>query len=211
MSQNKPKKGDLKKRFFVAVMPPTDICEKLAKIESSGENYWKWKRKQDMHISLAFPGFESASQEQNIISALEKVDLQSFDVEISGLDHFYWDAETGNKNLRDDCLITAFSPASTRNLKSLIDKIKKALNDQHFKSGMRNPPHITLAKAPTHDRSRLDEVAEKGDQDYKGLSWTCNSFFLVETLSKDHEDHPENKPADYDGSRYRVIKEFKLD
>lgn len=201
-------KKSLKRQFFIAVFPPDEIKrqinDNLVHKEDATKG-WEWKRAEEYHMSLAFPGAITEEELQILIKALDKVYFEAFSMSIDGVGHFL---RKENKNNNNTHVVWARPDNQADNaIRELHYKIVGIMEEYGFKYGNREiSPHMTIVKPPVtaHDLMKDFAAAASG---FKSEAWQCDRFVLCETLDKSDPDHPHNNNGQ--GSRYKVIAEFK--
>jgi 2'-5' RNA ligase len=201
-------KGALKREFFIAVFLPEEVARQVEKqLRKDGEiKGWEWKRPTEYHISIAFPGRLSEQDVEHVIKALQKVDMKSFDMSLSGLSYFLR-RQNRQDNNRHVLWLRPDNNADNA-LRELNFRVTETLQNSGFLPGSSREitPHVTLAKPPTTDTNLMQDFA-RAAAGFQTDNWRCAKFVLCETLGRDHPDHPANNPS---GSRYKVLAEFNL-
>lgn len=200
-------KGDLKRRFFIAVMPPPGVTASLDGLRHAGPAAWDWKRHGDYHISLAFPGSLDDVQLARLVTTLRRVEHPVFDVRFEGLSYFLKDPATRKRNAQNVLWARADS-AGDAALRSLHATIRDHLKAHKFPTGGDSiTPHLTLAKTPANDNSLVRSFARAHDNT-QSVPWRCDRFGLYETLPSIDPRHPDHNGGR--GTRYVKIAEFAL-
>lgn len=201
-------RGDLKRRFFIAVMPPPAITGPIAGLQHKGPADWDWKLHGDYHISLALPGMLTDRQLTRMIAALQTVRHDPFEAHFSGLAYFLKDPHARSRAAQN-VLWARPDHATDRHMRSLHHKIARALANDNFSYGINDiTPHLTVAKVPANDNSLIEAFAAAHDAQGVTARWTCDRFGLYETLDKSDPDHPAQNGGR--GSRYRHVADFIL-
>ena len=205
--QEAPRKGDLKRRFFVAVMPPAPHTGPIDELRSRGPGHWDWKGEADYHISLAFPGLLDDAQVEKLVNVLRDVRHQPFDLAFTGLSTFIKDRAIRSRRDLNVLWARPETSADTQ-LRALQRKIAQHMARHSFHYGARNiTPHLTVAKVPANDNDIVSTFAAAHDG-LRTPSWRCDHFALYETLEKGDPRHPVNNNGQ--GSRYIKVAEFAL-
>lgn len=204
-------KGDLRGRFFIAVFPPPEIAAKVEKIMLKGPRNrgWGWSRKEDLHISLGFPGALAAPELEKLKKALAAVVHRAFKITVKGMDAFF---DNKNNNAKEREHVLWLQPASPSNLelKTLQRAITTALKEAFPASGGGGPPfspHMTVAKINSNDHDAMKEFAAASQS--HAAAWICRSFGLYEKLNNRHPEHPASNRGR--GSKFKKIAEYNLD
>ena len=201
------KKGDVQRRFFIAVFPPRDVAEKVEKIILKGPRRWSWCKKDNLHISLAFPGHLSNDDLGKLKGALAKAAHRAFDISLAGMS-FFLDNRNKVKKAREHVLWVRPDFRADNELKTLHREIAGLMKEAGFKIGRDDfSPHMTLAKIEKDDISLMKEFAN-ACSGAKTRRWKCGSFSIYESISKSHSAHPANNNGK--GSKYKKIAEFTL-
>lgn len=204
-------KEGLRRRFFIAVSPPPDVAAKIGKIMLKGplDRGWSWSRREDLHISLGFPGELTGGELEKLKDAMAGVVHRAFRVTLKGIDAFFDRKNTGTKQREHVLWMQAGSPACME-LKTLHREIEGAMKKAlRMKDG--GPPfipHMTLAKTGVDDHGPMKDFAVACEA-CPAMTWECRSFAIYETLGKRHPDHPANNHNC--GSKYKKIAAFNLD
>lgn len=197
----------LKRRFFVAVMPPQSQTEAIDKLRHYGPANWDWKRHGDYHVSLALPGMLDTGQVGRLIKALREVEQEPFTLRFDGLGYFLKDPFKRSRGAQN---VLWARPAATGDnaLRSLHNRIAETLKRHKFSHGISDiTPHLTVAKVPGHENSLIEQFAAA----HAGTmtpTWHCDRFGLYETLPSADPRHPDQNQGR--GSRYVKIAEFTL-
>jgi 2'-5' RNA ligase len=200
-------RGELKRRFFVAVMPPADHTETIDKLRHYGPANWDWKRHGDYHISLAFPGMLDTGEVGRLIKALHTVEQAPFDLNFEGLGYFLKDPFKRSRGAQNVLWARPDGPADNA-LRSLHNRIAAALKDHKFAHGINDiSPHLTVAKVPGNENTLMEQFAAAHGHT-RTSAWRCDRFGLYETLPPGDPRHPDNNEGR--GSRYVKIAEFTL-
>lgn len=202
------KKGDLKRRFFVAVMPPAPTTTPMTTLRGKGPAGWDWKGQEDYHISLAFPGMLNDAQLIRLLAALASVQHDSFDAQFTGLAYFLRDPHARSRTAQN--VLWARPDHTTDNqLRSLHFKIARVLAENHLDYGIKDiTPHLTLAKVPANDNHLIESFAAAHDGHGVTPLWRCDRFGVYETLDRSDPRHPANNAGR--GTRYVRVAEFTL-
>ena len=206
-STETPRKGDLKRRFFIAVMPPENHTGPIDALRDRGPAHWDWKGRPDYHISLAFPGLLDDAQVEKLVGVLRDVRHDSFDLSFTGLATFIKDRAIRS---RRELNVLWAQPETTADaqLRALQRKIAQHMARNGFHYGARNiTPHLTVAKVPANDNDLVSTFAAAHDG-LRTPSWRCDHFALYETLEKSDPRHPVNN--DGRGTRYIKVAAFTL-
>ena len=201
------KKGELRRKFFIAVFPPRDVAEKAEKIMLRGPRHWSWNKKENLHLSLAFPGFLFEDDVERLQTALGKVGHRAFDISLKGIGIFL-DNKNKVKKQQEHVLWAKPDYRAENELKILHRKIITQMKAAGFKYGRDDfAPHMTLAKVEKDGIDLMkDFAAACGDE--KMRRWKCGSFALYESIAKKDSTHPANN--NNKGSKYKKVAEFKL-
>lgn len=201
------KKGELRRKFFIAVFPPRDVVEKVEKVMLKGPRQWSWNKKDNLHISLAFPGYLLNDDLDRLKGALGKVTHRAFDISLRGLG-FFLDNKNKVKKQQEHVLWMRPDFRSDNELKTLHREIIGLMKDAGFNYGRDDfSPHMTLAKIERNEIDLMKDFASSAS-DAKTRSWRCGSIALYESFSKNDDKHPVNNNGK--GSKYKKIAEFKL-
>ena len=202
------RKGDLKRRFFVAVMPPADATVDMTVLRAKGPSHWDWKGHDDYHISLAFPGLLGEAQLARLLAALATVQHEPFDAQFTGLAYFLRDPHARNRTAQN-VLWARPDHMADNQLRSLHFKIAYALAAHHLDFGIKDiTPHLTVAKVPANDNSLIESFAAAHDGHGVTGTWRCDRFGVYETLDKSDPRHPAQNGGR--GTRYVRVAEFML-
>lgn len=202
------RKGDLKRRFFVAVMPPDGATLDMTALRAKGPSHWDWKGQDDYHISLAFPGLLNETQLARLLTALATVRHEPFDAQFTGLAYFLRDPHARNRTAQN-VLWARPDHAADNQLRSLHFKIARALASHHLDFGIKDiTPHLTVAKVPANDNSLIESFAAAHDAHAVTNKWRCDRFGVYETLDKSDPRHPAHNGGR--GTRYVRVAEFML-
>ncbi|MBU0858315.1 MAG: RNA 2',3'-cyclic phosphodiesterase [Alphaproteobacteria bacterium] len=203
-----PSAGALKRRFFIAVMPPEKITAPLDDLRQQGPAHWDWKRHKDLHISLAFPGPLNQTQLKKLINVLSKVEHKAFPLNFSGLDCFMRDPFNRKQASSLHVLWARPETRADAHLRSLHAEIIDHLKRHKFAAGRRDiVPHLTVAKVPAHDHNLVSHFAA-AHAHKPTPSFQCDRFGIYETLEKNDPRHPDHNNGQ--GSRYVKVAEFIL-
>ena len=201
-------KGDLKRRFFVAVMPPPGTTVAITDLRGKGPAEWDWKGQEDFHISLAFPGMLGEGQLSRLLTALANVRHEPFDAQFTGLAYFLRDPHARSRTAQN-VLWARPDHAADNQLRSLHYKISRALADNQLDYGIKDiTPHLTVAKVPANDNSLIESFAAAHNGHAVTPSWRCDRFGVYETLDRADPRHPANNGGR--GTRYVRVAEFIL-
>lgn len=201
-------KGDLKRRFFIAVMPPPGVTAPLTALRGRGPADWDWKGHGDFHISLAFPGVLDDRRLAQLIAVLDNVRHEPFTAEFSGLAYFLKDPHARSRAAQN-VLWARPAHGADNQLRSLHYKIAHALKDAKFEYGISDiTPHLTVAKVPANDNSLVEKFAAAHDAHGVTGGWHCDRFGLYETIPRTDPRHPANNGGQ--GTRYIRVAEFIL-
>jgi 2'-5' RNA ligase len=202
-----PQAGALKRRFFIAVMPPETVTAPLDDLRQQGPAHWDWKNHKDFHISLAFPGALNQAQLQKLINVLSTVEHKAFPLNFSGLDCFMRDPFNRKKGTLH-VLWARPETSADAHLRSLHAAIITHLKAHKFAVGRRDIiPHLTVAKVPANDNSLVSHFAA-AHAHKSTASFHCDRFGIYETLEKNDPRHPDHNNGQ--GSRYLKVAEFIL-
>lgn len=204
-------KGDLRRKFFIAIFPPQDVAEKAEKIILKGRQNgwsWDWKKKEDLHISLAFPGFLSSREMDKLKDALSKVAHKAFGISLNGIGMFF-DNKNKAKKKNEHVLWLRPDSRTDNELKILHREITGRMQEAGFFSAGRDcfAPHVTLAKVDKDDVPLMKKFAD-ACANRKVRKWHCGSFAIYESLSRRDPRHPVNNHGR--GSKYEKVAEFPL-
>lgn len=200
-------KGELRRKFFIAVFPPRNVVEKVGKIMLKGPEHWSWNKKDNLHISLAFPGHLLSDDLDRLKGALEKIEHKAFDISLQGVG-FFLDNKNKVKKQQEHVLWMRPDLPSDIEIRTLHREIIGLMKDAGFSYGRDDfSPHMTLAKV---ERNEIDLMKEFSSScsDVKTRSWRCGSIALYESLNRNDDKHPANNEGK--GSKYKKIAEFKL-
>jgi 2'-5' RNA ligase len=170
-------------RLFIAIYLDDKILAHLASIQCTFKKYGKCPPKENLHLTLKFLG--EVKDPQDIITALQEVTLQPFDLSLSHIDSF----ETGYHGTI--IWVTFAESKELILLKKKIDHAIPALKDDHpFKA------HITLVRAGLADKKELQNDLK--NTTVEPLQMIVRSFSLVKS---------ELLPG---GSKYTTLATFSL-
>lgn len=199
-------KGDLTRQYFIAAFPPDQATQPIRDLAQNGLPEWEWKRPEDYHISLAFPGSLTDEQVKRLISVLGDIKHQPFNLSFDGLS-FHLKDPVKDKT-RNHVIWARPDNEGDNELRELIHKIVDKLARRQFRHGMQTlSPHLTVARPPPEAGELTKEFA-KAHSHIKAPAWTLDRFYLCETRGRSDPDHPENNGGT--GSRYKKIAEFRL-
>lgn len=199
-------KGDLKRQFFIAVFPPEWATEKIKKLTKNGPQKWEWKRPEDYHISLAFPGNLTDKELRQLVKAIEKIDHKAFNLSFDGLSFYLKDPE--GRKTTNHVIWARPDNGGDNELRDLHSKLVEAMKEANFRYGGKGiSPHLTVARPPPEAGELTKEFA-KAHGKMETPSWRCDRFYICETLQRDHPEHPANNNGT--GTRYKKVAEIRL-
>ncbi len=199
-------KGELKRQFFIAVFPPEWATEKIRKLTKAGPDSWEWKRPEDYHISLAFPGHLTERQFKKLVKVLEQIEHKAFNASFAGLSFYLKDPE--GRNTSNHVIWARPDNHADNELRDLHTKIVKLLKASEFRTGNHAiSPHLTVARPPPQAGDLTKEFA-KAHGTIKAPSWRCDRFYICETLTRSHPEHPANNNGK--GTRFKKVAEIRL-
>ncbi|MFC7050451.1 RNA 2',3'-cyclic phosphodiesterase [Emcibacter nanhaiensis] len=147
-------------RLFIAIRPDDDVVKSLRRVcgnlkkDKAFENV-RWMRPENLHVTLAFLGRQSADDVEQIVAAMAEVSAghTSFDMEISGL--------TSVRNSWHKGVIIA-RVLENESLMTLQRDLVEVLSGRGIE-GLDNRkymPHVTLARLKTEkiSQDRLSAV-----------------------------------------------------
>lgn len=199
-------KGELKRRFFIAVYPPEHIAKALHEATKDIDEDWDRKIPEDYHISLAFPGHLTMAQVERLEESLAELEHAPFKISLTGVS-FHW-RDPFDKNARNHVLWARADNDGDNELSDLHSKLVTLLQQKNFRHGLRDiSPHITIARPPPEAGDLMKEFA-KAHAHIEGESWVCDRIYICETLEKSDPRHPANNNGD--GSKFVKVAEIKL-
>lgn len=208
MAATPVRKGELKRRFFVAVMPPAAVTAGMTGLRGLGPAAWDWKGHEDYHISLAFPGMLGEAQLARLLAAMATVRHAPFDVQFTGLAYFLRDPHARSRTAQN-VLWARPDHAADNQMRSLHYKISRVLADHHLEYGLKDiTPHLTVAKVPANDNRLIEAFAAAHDGHGATGAWRCDRFGVYETLDRMDPRHPANNGGR--GTCYVRVAEFIL-
>jgi 2'-5' RNA ligase len=201
------KKGDLKRQYFIAVLPPRDAVEQIKKLKTKGDSSWGWNNPADYHISLAFPGPLSDKELGRLKKVLSGVKHSSFTMSLDELSFFL--RSPLNKKSGKHILWARANGQADNEIKSLHHKIINRMARHGFKYGKRDmTPHLTVARVEKQDRKLMEDFV-RANAKLGAKDWHCDHFVLCESNGPDHlQDSSQQDP---NKSRYKPVAVFKFD
>lgn len=189
----------MRKRLFVAITPPQDKKEDIAKIINSikRQNHEVgWENPLNIHITLAFLGSVPRDLIPKISSALAKTaaKLPKIEIGIGGLGYFY--------NKREDSIVFLDVIDREKVLREIHKDLSRNLLEEDFLISSRFAPHITLGrlKKQRHPHERKRMLAEICEREIEEIgNFTVENIDLYESVKDKDEE-----------SRYRVLRSFPL-
>jgi len=175
-------------RLFVSVILSSDIKKELFNIQNKIPSNFakiKWISKKNLHLTLKFIGEVNESVYEKIISRLNKIKFDSFEVELDNLSFL-----VRNKDIK--VIWVDIFP------KDKIIKIQQKIDQELldlFKSDQTFLPHLTLGRVKfTKRKDKFLKLLKEIKIDK--LKFQINTFCLVESK------------VTKDGSNYAILKEF---
>lgn len=176
---------DFYHRTFLALVPPSDICQKLIKeihrVKTSAKlAEVKWYQIEKLHITLQFLGKASVTQVNNLATQLKEIIKQQppFLVSLEDIVVF--------PSLRHPKVI-AFELAESEELSSLTSSIEQSTS----LCELREPDfafngHLTLGKLPRVKPRFERRYIATPNQD---LTWIAREMYLMESVFEDGHSH----------------------
>jgi len=124
-------------RLFTGIEIPADVREEIARLKVPLPGGGRWTEPSDLHLTLRFVGDIERAQAEEFADRLESIDLDAFELRLSGLDVF-----GGNEprsiwaGIEDSAPLEALARANDR----------AARNAGLPPDGRQFKPHITLAR-----------------------------------------------------------------
>lgn len=205
-------KGEVRKRFFIAVFPPPEVADKIEKIMLKGPRGkdWSWNKKENLHISLGFPGALTPPELDKLKSAMAGIAHRAFRISLKGIDVFF-DNKNKVQGRREHVVWLQPASPGAIDLKTLSREIAGAMK-KNLKLKEGGPtyftPHMTIAKTGDKDPGLVKSFAA-ACRALPSLGWDCLSFGIYESLNSRDPDHPANNRGR--GSKYKKTAEFNLD
>lgn len=189
----------MRKRLFVAITPPQDKKEDIAKIINSikRQNHEVgWENPLNIHITLAFLGSVPRDLIPKISSALAKTaaKLPKIEIGVGSLGYFY--------NKREDSIVFLDVIDREKVLREIHKDLSRNLLEEDFLISSRFAPHITLGrlKKQRHPHERKRMLAEICEREIEEIgNFTVENIDLYESVKDKDEE-----------SRYRVLRSFPL-
>ncbi len=172
-------------RLFVAIRPPSQICDRLIAVQAGVEGA-HWQGDAQLHLTLRFIGDVDSRTGDDVVAALSATCAASFDIALNGVGSF-------DRRGRVDTLWAGVTPRDS--LEALHKKIDHALVRIGLPAeGRAYRPHITLA------RGRMGSAGAflNGYATLNSPPFTVSHFGLYEsTLGSD-------------GARYTLVERWPL-
>jgi len=159
-------------RLFVGLEIPETVKSHLAML-MSGVGGARWQSAEQMHITLRFIGEVGQSRLPDINSALGRIRVPAFQLQLRGVDIF------GEVN-KPRSLWTGVEPAAP--IQHLRDKVEQALVRTGLPGETRKfKPHLTLARFGREKPRRLADYLT-GHNDFATVTFPVTEFVLFESL-----------------------------
>lgn len=131
-------------RLFVGLDLPEEVKNQLSRIQSGIEGA-RWRPIENFHLTLAFLGAADRHQYSDAIEALSTIEMQSFDLALSGIGMF------GDRKPR--AIWAGVKPNSELN--HLRERVESVIRGSGFDLERRKfTPHVTLAYLKGVSQSR---------------------------------------------------------
>lgn len=189
----------MRKRLFVAITPPQDIKEDIAKIINAVKRQnseVRWENPSNTHITLAFLGSIHRDLIPKISAALAKTAAKfpKIEIGIGDLGYFY--------NKREDSIIFLDVIDKEKILREVYKDLFYNLSEQDFFISSKFTPHITIGRLKKqrypHERKRmLAEICEREIEEIG--NFTVENIDLYESMNNEDKEN-----------RYRVLRSFPL-
>ena len=155
------------KRLFAAVNLPQGVREKLYEnfLETPIKGF-SFVKKENLHITLCFLGNCSKKQEKEAASALEELEGQPFEVELSGLSHF-------NKRV---LFINAVKG------KEELESIGRFLSGRLSFGSKNFHPHLTIARNKKVSSKGFQKETERLEKKVFREKFFVKSVYLMESV-----------------------------
>lgn len=168
-------------RYFVGIELPEFVRDKLASLQQPLLDGFSWSPPHNFHLTLKFVGQTDASHEEALSQVLERITIQHFLLELSGLGVF---PERGDPRV----LWVGLHKAPPQ-LFQLQQKVESELFAMGFDPGNRAFfPHVTLARlGRIHDgqlRKFLREQARFATAPFRVECFTLYSSEKLDAVSR---------------------------
>jgi RNA 2',3'-cyclic 3'-phosphodiesterase len=175
-------------RLFVGVVLPTEIKDELFKIQKNfPKNVAKinWIAKKRLHLTLKFLGEVDEDKLSGIVSALNKVSFDSFEVSVGGV------GTSLHNGVSSVIWADILSKENVINLQQRVDAELLSI----FKFSQKFNPHLTLGRVKIlKNKDKFSKIIKEIKVQKK--SFSIDEFCLMKSkLTKD-------------GSKYEIISKF---
>lgn len=172
-------------RLFVAIRPPDAVIDALIDTMEAVENA-RWQDEEQLHLTLAFLGDIAERDMGDVVSALERVEVEPFTLAIAGTGHFE------RKGLTHAIWAGVEEQPALAALQKRVATACRPLAPEM--PARKFAPHITLARFSRHSADIPAWLAQH--------AWLRLEPFTVDRFAL-FESHLSHGPA-----RYEVIAEF---
>ena len=163
------------KRLFIAVNLPQEVKNKIAEaLDIIPKDRWRKVKAENLHVTLAFLGWQNKEQEKKAEQAMEKISgYGEFEIELNGFGHF------------DGRVLWAGIGKGADELTTLSKKLNEELGtkDERFHS------HITLARNKGAKRDDAKGLVEKLRETQLEKTIKIKSIELMQSIL--HTSGPE--------------------
>lgn len=161
-------------RLFVALPLPLSVRNLLGFV-GGGIPGARWTSLENFHITLKFIGNVDERVADDIVTALDRIRAQVFDVAIRGVGAF-------DDGRRARLLYAAVEPSpGLMDLETRIGAVLARVPGVELNT-RRFVPHVTLARLKDPDRNRLGAFLE-GNGTLSMPSWTADCFALYSSVT----------------------------
>lgn len=192
--------------YFTCLLPPDSICGRFNAIAAAAPADADVKRAEDLHITLNYLRRPRARPKRELVERLARIEFPAFDLRLTDIDSFY---RIPRRNMNDHVLWMRPDAAAGWKIRELHARIHLSLRPVGFNVGEASmTPHMTALKYPFAAAVEPLEQFIRGHAKLRMPSWHVDRFYLCQTLSRAHAQHPENNGGR--GSKYQIVAEFPL-